>query len=168
MGALSPPPSPQGSRPLASTAVFLLPVLVGVARAVSVFHLAIGLEPPSPSSSPPSYCPLGTSTQIAAPSPGPSGNTSAGAPSSIADGSVVFTASASGCVPPYSFGYVFGDGTSSDQANVTHVYPGPGYYSGSLTIRDSTGHSVESYFCIDGSNWPNLTIGSGNPAPACP
>jgi PKD repeat protein len=102
------------------------------------------------------------------PSPGYTGNISPNATHYYANGSVVFWASASGCVAPYTYTWTFGDGTHSNLLDVTHVYPGPGYYSGSLIVDDSAGHTDSTYFCINASAWPTLIGDSGNPAPACP
>ena len=115
----------------------------------------------------PSYCPFYTGSGMQLPTPGDTGNTSPNA-TIYENGSVIFTAQASGCVPPYSFDWEFGDGTSSTAQNLVHVYPGPGFYPGSLTIRDSAGHQVISYFCVDASGWPNLGGSSGSSPPACP
>jgi hypothetical protein len=134
-------------RSRAKEAVPLVAVVVGFSIAASLYQGAVGFIRPNQGPAF-AYCPLYTSTQIQVPNPGYTGNISRGA--------------------PYTYSYVFGDGSSSQEANVTHTYPGPGYYSGSLTIRDSAGHSVESYYCVNASAWPNLTVGSGNPAPACP
>jgi PKD domain len=112
------------------------------------------------------YCPFDTGAGMELPGPGDTGNVSPNA-TVYANGSVVFTSSASGCVPPYSFAWNFGDGTQSTAENVVHVYAGPGYYSGSLTIRDSAGHSAVSYFCIDAHNWPILIGSAGSSPPAC-
>ena len=122
----------------------------------------------SPTANPRTWCPLDVSSEITAPTPGPTYNASPGAPAYFPNGSVVFSASASGCVPPYSFAYSFGDGAFSQEPSMVHVYPGPGYYSGSLTVEDSAGHESMSYFCVDAAGWPNLSVGSGNPAPPCP
>ncbi|MGC2289186.1 MAG: PKD domain-containing protein [Thermoplasmata archaeon] len=113
------------------------------------------------------YCPFDTGSGMELPTSGNAGNASPNAPGYSA-GSVVFTASASGCVPPYSFAWNFGDGTHSTAQNVVYVYPGPGYYSGSITIRDSAGHSAVCYFCVDAHAWPTLSGGSGSSPPPCP
>ncbi len=123
------------------------------------------------------WCPFYTGSGMMIPTPGDTGNVSPNA-TIYANGSVVFSAVASGCVGPYSFQWVFGDGTSlvvskvagtpNATQSVVHVYPGPGYYSGSLTILDSGGHSSETFFCIDASAWPTLGGGSGSSAPSCP
>jgi PKD repeat protein len=135
-------------------------ILVAVGVGVSVFSLTGG--------TPRGWCSLNVSSGIEVPRAGPTHNSSPNATSSYANGSVIFYSSASGCTSPYTFGYVFGDGTHSSSANVTHVYSGPGYYAGSLTVSDSVGHLQVAYFCVDASGWPDLTVDSGNPAPACP
>lgn len=115
------------------------------------------------------WCPLDVSSGVMTPHPGPTGNSSPNGTSYYANGTVVFYGSASGCTAPYTFTYVFGDGTSSSgPADVVHVYPGAGYYAGSLNVSDSSGEWQVSYFCVNASNWPNLGVGSGNPATPCP
>jgi PKD repeat protein len=44
---------------------------------------------------------------------------------------------ASGGVPPYSFSWDFGDGTSGFGSSVTHIYTAPGKYAVTLTVKDS-------------------------------
>jgi PKD domain len=111
------------------------------------------------------YCPFETGAGMELPTPGYTGNVSPNA-TTYEDGSVVFTASASGCVPPYSFEWSFGDGTYSSAPNVVHVYSEPGYFAGSITIRDSAGHQAISYFCINATDWPTLTGGQSS-SPGC-
>lgn len=142
-------------------------ILVGIGVGFSVLTLG-GATAPGGGGASRNWCPLNVSNGIEVPRPGPTGNSSANGTQYYADGSVVFDSSASGCTPPYSFDDVFGDGTQSTLADVTHVYSGPGYYPGSITVSDSAGHSQVSYFCVNASNWPSLTVGSGNPAPPCP
>jgi hypothetical protein len=146
-------------------AVAVAVLVAAIAVAVGVLW-ATGFFAPHPAAKAPAYCPLDVSSEITAPSPGTSNNSSS--PGSYAPGSVVFSASASGCVPPYTFAYTFGDGTSSQMANVTHVYPAAGYYSGSLVVTASTGAGSSSFFCVNATAWPNISIGSGSSALACP
>jgi PKD repeat protein len=143
-------------------------LVVVVATSAGVFAYSAALPAASPrGSSGGSYCPLDVSSGMTFPQPGQTGNTSSNA-TPYPDGSVVFTASASGCVAPYAFTYNFGDGQQSQQPDVTHVYAGAGYYSGSLTVGDSAGHHSVTYFCVNATAWPDLSGGSGNPAPPCP
>jgi PKD repeat protein len=142
--------------------------LLGVGAAMGVFAFAVSSPGSFVASSPASYCPFNVDSEMEIPTPGTTGNTSPNATLFYANGSVVFSASASGCVAPYSFTWAFGDGTHSNLLALTHVYPGPGYYSGSLTVDDSAGHQDVTYFCINATAWPTLGGGSGNPAPACP
>jgi hypothetical protein len=44
---------------------------------------------------------------------------------------------ASGGVPPYSFSWDFGDGTSGFGSSVTHIFTAPGKYAVTLTVKDS-------------------------------
>ncbi|MDE1819913.1 MAG: PKD domain-containing protein [Euryarchaeota archaeon] len=113
-----------------------------------------------------SYCPFNTPWGMEIPLPG-DWNESPNATDYL-NGSVVFWASASGCTPPYSFSWSFGDGSSSALTNVVHVYSAAGYYPGSLITRDSTGHHATAFFCIDASQWPALTARTGSSPPACP
>jgi hypothetical protein len=148
----------------------LLVVVVATSAGVLIYSASqptAGSGTPSGSSSGSSYCPLDVTSGMAFPRPGHTGNTSSNA-TTYAYGSVVFTASASGCVAPYAFSYVFGDGHQSQQPDVNHVYPGPAYYSGSLTVGDSTGHQSVTYFCVNATAWPTLSGGSADPAPPCP
>ncbi len=144
--------------------VALLAFVVGVTAGVLLYSSSL-----TPASSPAdaSYCPFDVSNGMSFPEPGQTGNVSPNA-TSYAVGSVVFTASATGCVAPYTFTCAFGDGGQSQQPDVTHVYPGAGYYSGSLTVDDSAGHPSVNYFCVNASAWPVLGGASGNPAPPCP
>ncbi|HEY6238735.1 MAG TPA: PKD domain-containing protein [Thermoplasmata archaeon] len=146
---------------LAPVVALIVAVALGVIGAVSLVafstHLALVANP---------WCPFQTGNGMELPEPGNTANVSPNA-TTFANGSVEFTSSASGCVPPYSFAWVFGDGTGSTAPNVVHVYPGPGNYSGSLTISDSGGHRAVSYFCVGASAWPMLTASSGSSPPSC-
>jgi hypothetical protein len=145
----------------------LVATVLGVAGALGVVAWGAVSHSGSGALSHPGYSPFNVGSGMLIPTPGNTSNTSPNA-TIYANGSVVFTATASGCVAPYSFTWIFGDGTQSKVANVTHVYTGPGYYPGSLTVDDSAGHQSQSYFCVDASHWPVLGGGSGNPAPPCP
>ena len=143
--------------------VILISVVIGAGSGSALVALSrISTTPAN------TYCPFNTGSGMEFPRPGPTGNVSPNATSYYANGSVLFTATASGCVPPYSFTWVFGDGTQSNVQNLVHVYPGPGYYSGSLTVHDSAHHSTVSYLCINASAWPNLAGASGSSPPSCP
>ena len=151
---------------MASVAIVVVIAVVVVVAALGVWGAMVYLHPASGSSHSASYCPLDVSSSILVPTPGTVNNSSHSV--NYSAGSVVFAASASGCTAPYTYLYTFGDGTSSSAANVTHVYTKAGYYSGSLVVTAATGYASSEYFCVDASTWPNLTVGSGNPAPACP
>ncbi len=150
------------ARPILVLAIVIV-VSVGIASAVG--YALYGAKS-SPGSGASSYCPFDVGSGIAVPTPGNTGNTSPNS-TTYANGSVVFTGSASGCIPPYQFTWVFGDGSQSNLPSPVHVYAMAGYYPGSLTVDDSAGHESVSYFCINASDWPTLIAGSGYPAPAC-
>jgi hypothetical protein len=52
-----------------------------------------------------------------------------------------FVGSAGGGVPPYSFSWSFGDGSSGFGGSVTHIYTAPGRYAVTLTVTDSASPS---------------------------
>jgi len=54
---------------------------------------------------------------------------------------IQFYGSASGGVPPYSWHWNFGDGSTSSQQNPTHVYTSEGTYTVTLTVTDSDGNT---------------------------
>lgn len=150
------------------------------AALMTVVGIVWALESAPPATQSPthaSYCPLVTGNGMELPTPGPTHNSSPNATQAYANGSVIFWASASGCTPPYTFTWSFGDGSnhlvvSGTYTNLhpytfVHVYPGAGYYPGDLSTADSAGHSSITYFCIDASAWPDLSGSSGNPAPHC-
>ena len=59
-------------------------------------------------------------------------------PSSPAAGQqVTFTASASGGITPYSFGWNFGDGSTGTESTVNHTYGTAGTFTVTLTVKDS-------------------------------
>ncbi|TMC83224.1 MAG: PKD domain-containing protein, partial [Chloroflexi bacterium] len=51
---------------------------------------------------------------------------------------VVFSSSVSGGVAPYSYGWVFGDGSSGTGAAPSHTYSAAGTYTATLTVTDAT------------------------------
>ena len=55
---------------------------------------------------------------------------------------VIFNGRASGGVPPYSYFWDFGDGTTSTEENPHHVYERPGTYTVTLTVTDSRGNEA--------------------------
>lgn len=64
------------------------------------------------------------------------------APSSPQVGQTVsFTGTATGGVPPYSFSWAFGDGSSSAGNPASYAYSAPGTYTATLTVSDTTGAS---------------------------
>ena len=151
---------------VASVTIVVAIAVLAVAAAIGAWGAKAYLHLGSNSDHSPPYCPLDVVSSILVPTPGIVNNSSHSV--NYTNGSIVFTASASGCTAPYTYLYSFGDGTSSSAANVTHVYTGAGYYPGSLVVTAATGHESTGYFCVDASAWPNLSVASGNPAPACP
>jgi PKD repeat protein len=57
---------------------------------------------------------------------------------------VTFTASATGGSPPYSYGWVFGDGSSATGASTTHTYTRAGTYTVMLNVTDSNGSTTST------------------------
>lgn len=52
---------------------------------------------------------------------------------------VAFHATATGGVPPYTYSWAFGDGTTSTLQNPTHTYTAAGNYTARVTVTDSAG-----------------------------
>jgi parallel beta-helix repeat protein len=50
--------------------------------------------------------------------------------------SVSFTGNVSGGIPPYTYSWTFGDGSSSTQQNPTHTYSQPGDYTAVIIVTD--------------------------------
>ena len=62
---------------------------------------------------------------------------------------VIFSASATGGVQPYSFSWDFGDGTTySYNQNPTHTYEIPGTYTTTCSVSDSNGDTVTDTILI--------------------
>ena len=57
---------------------------------------------------------------------------------------VSFTSTPSGGVPPYYYGWIFGDGTGTSLQNPTHPYSAQGTYTATLTVTDSASHSASA------------------------
>ena len=123
------------------------------------------------------WCPFVTSSGVQSVSPGSAANRSFNA-TTYPPGTVLFSAAAHDCHPPYTITWNLGPGQQSvtkvpgPGGNysewVVHVYPGPGYYPGSVHFQDSAGETDVTYFCADATAWPTVNVGSGVPAPACP
>jgi PKD repeat protein len=58
-------------------------------------------------------------------------------PSPVTGMAVAFAGLATGGATPYSYSWIFGDGTSASGASVTHTFSNPGTYSVTLTVKDS-------------------------------
>ncbi|MEP0814894.1 MAG: PKD domain-containing protein [bacterium] len=54
-----------------------------------------------------------------------------------------FFSTLSGGLPPFTYHWDFGDGTTSDEENPVHQYAEPGIYRVSLTVSDSLGNVVD-------------------------
>ena len=61
---------------------------------------------------------------------------------------VAFTGSATGGQPPYTYRWVFGDGTSSTEQNPSHTYASPGSYLVQFYPKDSVGHEGSMGFYV--------------------
>ncbi|HHH80352.1 MAG TPA: PKD domain-containing protein, partial [Thermoplasmatales archaeon] len=57
------------------------------------------------------------------------------------DEPVQFYGIATGGLPPYTYHWEFGDGTTSDEQNPLHIYRTPGQYNVALTVTDSEGNT---------------------------
>jgi len=53
-----------------------------------------------------------------------------------------FQGSASGGVPPYTWSWNFGDGSTSNEQNPKHAYNNAGHYVATLTVKDSDGNTA--------------------------
>ncbi len=58
--------------------------------------------------------------------------------------SMLFTATASGSIPPYVYSWDMGDGTNSTGASTSHSYSNPGKYTVRLTVTDGAGTTVST------------------------
>ncbi len=65
---------------------------------------------------------------------------------------VVFSSSASGGTPPYSYSWSFGDGGASSQQNCSHAYPQPGSYNAVLRVTDSAGRVGKAQLGIEATD----------------
>lgn len=85
---------------------------------------------------------------------------SANPTSGIVPLAVSFSATVSGGIPPYSYQWYFGDGSTSASSNPTHVYSQQGSFQAYLRVSDSSGNSASSnsvtvsvsqkqQFCLD-------------------
>src|SRR5579864_8107853 len=55
----------------------------------------------------------------------------------------IFSSTTSGGVPPYTYSWVWGDGTPNGSTqNPSHNYTTPGTYSTTLTVTDSASHKA--------------------------
>jgi PKD repeat protein len=95
--------------------------------------------------------------------------TSSATPSLIDPGqAVVFSATVTSGATPYSFTWVFGDGTPPDHLpNVTHVYTTSGSFPAQLTVTDAGGGSVTMVRNIS-VNAPLQAVAMATPGSATP
>jgi len=73
------------------------------------------------------------------------------------DEPVIFTGSATGGVPPYSWHWDFGDEYTSDEQNPEHIYLGPGNFTVTLTVTDDSSSSSSD------TTWADISPGNGRP-----
>lgn len=73
--------------------------------------------------------------------------------------SVAFSAITAGGIPPYSYSWNFGDGSTATGSTPVHSYPSNGYYNITLTTTDSLGNSRTAQ--------QFLAVGSWSPAVSC-
>lgn len=66
--------------------------------------------------------------------------------SGVAPLSVTYTSNVHGGIPPYTYLWLFGDGTNSTAANATHIYTTPGTFTVAFRVEDAAGH------------WSNATL----------
>lgn len=80
--------------------------------------------------------------------------------------SISFSATASGGIPPYTFGWDFGDGTTGTGATVTHSYNTPDSFIVTLTVTDSVGHvgKVSKTVVLSGALVADFTFTPAKPA----
>ena len=72
---------------------------------------------------------------------------------------VAFSAVTAGGIPPYSYSWSFGDGSTATGPTPVHSYESNGYYNVTLTTMDSLGNSRTAQ--------QFLVVGSWNPAVSC-
>jgi len=65
----------------------------------------------------------------------------------------MFSASINGGTPPYITSWDFGDGTTSDETNPTHIYTNPGEYTVTVFVTDDNGKTAEdtAIITVDGT-----------------
>jgi len=74
----------------------------------------------------------------------PFGVSAVGFPAEVSTGGeVVLGVQATGGEPPYTFGWSFSDGTTSDEQAVLLVAGKPGTFTGNLTVADSSGRTIQ-------------------------
>ena len=71
---------------------------------------------------------------------------------------LVGNASASNGLPPYSYLWSFGDGSTSSGRNASHAYARPGTYVVTTEVKDSTGASNNSFTAVNVVAPPSIAI----------
>ncbi len=69
-----------------------------------------------------------------------------------------FTANVSGGVPPYSYSWNFGDGTTASTNPAYHSYSTPGYYTITVTVTDAINDKASASVTINIEVVPTLTL----------
>jgi len=71
---------------------------------------------------------------------------------------VAFSAVTAGGIPPYSYSWSFGDGSTATSSTPVHTYQSNGYYNVTLTTMDSLGNSrTAQQFMVVGSWNPDVS-----------
>jgi len=76
-------------------------------------------------------------------------------------GTVSFTSSITGGVPPYRYAWAFGDGATSSDANPVHTYSAPGGYRVAFVVTDAADASATFSLVVSVVSVPGLAATGG-------